>query len=273
MKRLWALFFLSAAFALVARCQEEQTRQEDDESEVDESHHLTVEKMKILHAQIDADNDGKMSLPEIIAFSHEMRQGMIKKDLPSILEELDSDRNGKVSLEELSKDMPQTDADLERQKFKVADADEDGELDSDEVLSIFYSGAQDAVLELSTAHTMKTKDTNGDNELSPQEFYDGYDHGQGHNMEMGDFSEEEKKTFLRLDVDKSASISLSELKPWEDGVFHVESAMKDLFEIADKDKDSSITFDEFDSAYDRIAGTDIKHYFAEWADHLPHTEL
>merc|ERR1711972_568892 len=170
-------------------------------------------QIRALYAKIDADSDGRITMPEIIVFSQIMRKTIAKKDIQSVLDEMDSDKDGKLSLEELLKDMDQWGGesesdkaksierkDLESAKFKAADQDGNGFLDAEELPSLFYP-THEAVLELTAAATMKAKDKDGNGELSPKEFWEG-DAVDGEDVAV---SEEEQADFNKLDTDSSST--------------------------------------------------------------------
>merc|ERR1712187_1039644 len=99
---------------------------------------------------------------------------------------MDSDKDGKLSLSELLKDLDQwgesgdedkKEADARREvetaKFKVADSNGDGLLDTQELPALFYPETHDGTLELTAKSTLKQKDRNNDGMLSPEEFWEG----------------------------------------------------------------------------------------------------
>mmetsp|Transcript_156895 Transcript_156895/g.273088 ORF Transcript_156895/g.273088 Transcript_156895/m.273088 type:complete len:236 (+) Transcript_156895:64-771(+) len=232
--------------------------------------------MRAMHSKIDSNGDGKISLPEIMDFAVVMRKTIAKKDIQTIIDEMDGDKDGKLSLPELLKDMEQWGEegeedkaeaqkrkDHEAEKFKVADSNGDGFLDSEELPALFYPETHDGVLELTAAQTMQHKDLNGDGKLTSKEFWEG-DSVDGEELKISD---EEEADFQKLDTDKDGFIQLEELKAWESGHFHTEEAMKKLIELSDKDSDMHVTADEFDEARELIAGSDAQYHMMEWAEH------
>lgn len=256
-----------------------------DDPEPEETDHginqdtLTSDQMRLIHSKIDANGDGKMSMAEILGFSKDVRLEITKKDVATIVDEMDTDRDGKLSMEELLKDI-ETWADerdqgsdmngealarkeLEIQKFKVADHNGDGLLDSEELPAVFYPETNDGVLDIAAAHTHKRKDKDGNGQLSPNEFWDG-DGVDGQDQVM---TKEEDADFAKLDVDSDGALSVEEVKMWESGTFHTEDAMQKLFELADENRDSHVTVEELERARERIAGSDAQYYLMEWAEH------
>jgi len=229
-----------------------------------------------MHSKIDADKNGKVSLAEILSYSAHMRKIIAKKDIHTVIDEMDADKDGKLSLPELLKDMEQWGEegeedkaqavkrkDLETAKFKAADSDNSGLLDGDELPALFYPETHDGVLTMTAASTLKSKDTDGNGELTPKEFWEG-DAVDGEDLAI---SEEEQADFSKLDTDSSGQLNLQELKAWESGSFHTEEAMKKLFELADQDSDMMVSADELDTARQLIAGSDAQYHLMEWAEH------
>jgi len=263
------------ALALVAHCQEGDA-ETDDSDEGIEQDALTSEQIRAMHSKIDGDKNGKVSLAEILSYSAHMRKIIAKKDIHTVIDEMDADKDGKLSLPELLKDMEQWGEegeedkaqaakrkDLETAKFKAADSDNSGLLDGDELPALFYPETHDGVLTMTAASTLKSKDTDGNGELTPKEFWEG-DAVDGEDLAI---SEEEQADFTKLDVDGSGQLNLQELKAWESGGFHTEEAMKKLFELADQDSDMMVTADELDTARQLIAGSDAQYHLMEWAEH------
>merc|ERR1719174_3039424 len=125
-------------------------------------------------------------MKEIIEYSHNMRKVIAKKDISTVIDEMDTDKDGKLSLMELLKDMEQWGEEgeedkaqaaqrkeLETAKFHAADSDKNGLLDSTELPALFYPETHDGVLELTAKSTLMQKDKNGDGVLTPIEFWTG----------------------------------------------------------------------------------------------------
>mmetsp|Transcript_138116 Transcript_138116/g.344883 ORF Transcript_138116/g.344883 Transcript_138116/m.344883 type:complete len:278 (-) Transcript_138116:75-908(-) len=267
------LFTLGSVAVLRARCQEYEGEEMEDEIEQDA---LTSEQMRGMHTKIDANGNGKISFEEIMAFSSTMRKIIASKDIGTVLDEMDGDKDGKLSLDELIKDMEQwgegeeedkAEADarmeVEKLKFKTADRDGDGLLSNEELPALFYPETHEGVLEITAKAAMKTKDTNGDGKLTPKEFWEG-DVVDGEELAI---SEEEQSDFKKLDKNGDGVLDLDELKAWESGMFHTEEAMKKLFELADRDNDMHVSAEELDAAREQIAGTDAQYHLMEWAEH------
>lgn len=279
----WLCFFFSRA--LLAHGQEGDDQEGPHDPEPETQDHginqdaLSSDQMHAVHSKMDANGDGGVSMVEVLDFARRQRHGIAKKDVSTIVDEMDTDRNGKLSLEELLRDLmvwaedgeQSTDSNaeaesrkaLEIQKFQLADRNADGVLDMEELPAVFYPETSDDVLAVAAAHTHKKKDTDGDGKLSSQEFWEG-DGVDGEHLAISEF---EDKDFAKLDKDGDGSLSVDELKYWESGAFHLQDAMHKLFEVADENQDMHVSADELDKARERLASTDAHYHLVEWVEH------
>lgn len=238
---------------------------------------ISVEQLRALHGRFDENGNGQVSMPEILAFAHGIATEIATKDIAAILEEVDTSKDGKLSLEEHLNDLhnqmdggEEDDAThiekatiFETQKFHAADANADLVLDETEIAHLFYPETHSGVLNVHAAHALTTKDLNHDGKLSSAEFWEA-DRAE---PREGQLSDEELDDFEKLDADKSGFLDLSEIAAWESGRFHTESAMKKLFDIADKNSDMHLSVDELTEAGEEIAASDAHYHLLEWADH------
>jgi len=250
-----------------------------DEDQDTEETSLSDDQLRGIHAKFDTDGDGKASLQEIMGFSESVGKAIAGKDIDAILGEMDTDKDGVLSLEEHLNDIHKTDEihdihnemeDIEHRKgvesakFKAADLNGDGRLDQKELPGLFYPETHEGVLSITVGETMRQKDTNKDSKLSPSEFWvqmDGDD---------SDLSKEENADFARLDTNGDGSIDAQELRAWESGRFDtegMEGTMKKLIDVADKNGDMHITGEELVEAREQIAASDAQYHLSRWVDH------
>merc|ERR1740129_2252164 len=103
-----------------------------------------------------------------------------------ILEDIDTSKDGKLSLEEYMDDIHkqltgggheedkatlQSRKAVEKAKFEAADSNKDGILDASELPGLFYPDTHEGVLHVSTKDAMLSKDANSDGRLSKEEFF------------------------------------------------------------------------------------------------------
>lgn len=255
----------------------------DDMDEPDQQDALSAEQLHGIHQKIDANGDGRASMGEVLTFSDSVRRQIAVTDIKTVLNEIDLDKDGKLSLEEFLEDTGDDDDDqqepeeverkethrkVESAKFAAADTDKDGLLDAEELPSVFFPETHDGVLSLVAKHALQERDQDGDGLLTLQEFWDGDSLEEEEELVI----ESEQEAFRKLDADSSGKLDVYELKAWESGRFHIEEAMKSLFELADQDGDKHVTAEELVAAREQIAEStssyeDAHAHLAEWARH------
>jgi len=240
---------------------------EEDDGMDDE---LTQQQLQRMHARIDKDNNGKVSIQELQHFAADMRKIVAKSDSQGTLQDMDSNEDGKVSMAEWLGSAEQSgmtsDAkeaiSLEEAKFKAADINSDGFLAADELPTLLFPALHQEVLTVTAKHAMSEWDKDGDSQLTPKEFWQG---------EMNEHFEEiqdaDMEDFKKLDTDANGFISIEELKSWVSGHFHSEEALQLTFKTADKDKDGHVTAKEFWEAVEHLTDGDSLHQLKEWAAH------
>jgi Ca2+-binding EF-hand superfamily protein len=265
------------ALSLPSSSQGGEEEPDDDLDQDIEEESLSAEQLRSLHAKLDSNGDGKVSLQEVLQYAQAMGKAIANKDIGSIMEELDTSKDGRLTLEEHLADVyNQADGgdeeemkeleqrkQVETAKFAAADTNGDEFLDKDELAGLFYPETHEAVLSVTVAETMRQKDANNDGKLSPKEFWEAEDF-EG---DDGELSDEEHMDFRKLDINGDGAIDLVEMRAWDSGKFHTEEAMKKLFEIADKDHDMHVTADELADAREQIASSDAQYHLIEWAEH------
>jgi len=256
---------------------------EEIEQEGSEHQPLSAEEMHGIHKKMDANGDGKVSMAEVLAFSDSARRQILEREVETVLEEMDIDKDRKLSVQELVKDLDSwggedvkedeheaaTMKEVETAKFGAADTNKDGLLDIHELPAMFYPDMHDGVLDLTTGQTLRQKDGDGDGLLSLQEFWRGGVPADAPLDQEGDellITDDEKEEFQKLDADHSGKLDLQELKAFQSSRLHTEEAMRSLFELADKDKDMHLTAEELGAAREQIAGSEAYYPLVEWAE-------
>jgi len=229
-------------------------RPEDEEEYVEP---ISSEQLRQLHRKCDKDEDGIISFEEVHAYARNMRTLIAQRNAPEILDDVDENGDGKLSLDEILEDM-QLDENLkdddemdedehqkEREKepwrtintaaFMAADADGDGLIDTDEVHGLYFPETHDDVLHAIAEIMLPLKDYNKDGVLQPKEFSDIADpsleeayqnclnkrRDEQHPIKCFDneLDEEEEHAFSKLDKDNSGTLDVEELKAWVTGKY------------------------------------------------------
>eukprot|EP00927_Polykrikos_kofoidii_P003111 TRINITY_DN1122_c0_g3_i2.p1 TRINITY_DN1122_c0_g3~~TRINITY_DN1122_c0_g3_i2.p1 ORF type:complete len:281 (+),score=74.52 TRINITY_DN1122_c0_g3_i2:81-923(+) len=247
-----------------------------DDQEIDEDS-LNAEQLRGLHKHMDADGDGQLSFEETLQYAKGVTRSLAEKDIKAVIEEVDTSKDGLVSLEEHMADIQDLAQggdeeemnelphrmEIEKAKFLAADENQDQHLQAHEVASLFYPETHDGVLSVKTRETLRQKDKDGDGRMSPMEFWE-VDESDG---EDGQLSAEEISDFENLDTNKDGFLTVEEVQFWEGGDFHTHSAMKKMFEVADTDSDMHLSADELAHASDELSLSDAQYHLIEWAEH------
>eukprot|EP00927_Polykrikos_kofoidii_P003108 TRINITY_DN1122_c0_g2_i1.p1 TRINITY_DN1122_c0_g2~~TRINITY_DN1122_c0_g2_i1.p1 ORF type:complete len:278 (+),score=65.90 TRINITY_DN1122_c0_g2_i1:87-920(+) len=265
--------WLIVAFSCVSGDEDADAFEDQD---IDEDS-LNEDQLRRLHGHMDADGDGQLSLKETLEYAKGVTRSIAGKDVRAIIEEIDTSKDGLVSLEEHMADI-QNQAqggneeekrelahrmDIEKAKFLAADENDDHHLEAHEITGLFYPETHDGVLTVTVRETLRQKDKDGDGRLSPMEFWEA-DESDG---EDGQLTAEENSDFENLDTNRDGFLSLEEIRVWEGGHFHTEDAMKKMFEVADKDNNMHLSGDELARARDELSLSDAQYHLIEWAEH------
>jgi len=235
---------------------------------------LNAEQLRLLHAKFDGNVDGKVTFLELMEFANGVRKQMAAKDMGRFIHVIDTSRDGKVSLDEhLSDIQRRVDAQSQKEelaaqtrvvtaKFNAADNNGDLLLDLAELPALYYPETHAGVLAVAVEEVMRQKDINQDGKLSLEEFWQG-----DPDDNAVEFSTEAKADFLNLDVDGNGFLDMSEVKPWESGIYYTEDSIRKLIEFADKDGDLHVTAGELAAARDLIPFSAARDHVLGWAEH------
>jgi len=248
------------------------------DDDVDEENQLTKKVLHGLHGKFDSNGDGKVSMQEVMEMSKEFDKSMAAKRVGSVLEDIDTNKDGKLTLEEHLANMrrevdDQQDKEqfdlmkrVETEKFKAADTNGDKILDATEMPAFIFPHAHDHMHHVMAKETMRQKDANNDGKLTRREFVD-FDPDAPENE--GVFYADEHldhEHFTVLDSNGDGHVDLEELKAYASGSFHNGEAFKKLFEMADKDKDGHLTSEELQAVQKEISMHDVRYHLQGYAD-------
>mmetsp|Transcript_422 Transcript_422/g.752 ORF Transcript_422/g.752 Transcript_422/m.752 type:complete len:285 (+) Transcript_422:91-945(+) len=244
----------------------------------------TLEEFRGLFEKFDENEDGKVTLQEMMAFASAMSVESAWQKSKSFIDRIDINEDGQVSLDEYRNELSnirylnelanqagngeqmmelEKRAVVETAKFHAADQDGDGSLILMEIGALFFPAMNPKVLEISVRSTMEMKDKDDDGSLTAKEFCD-VPEDAGADVE---FLEDERQDFQKLDKDNNGLLDLKELTAWESGIFHAENAMMKLLELSDKDGDMAATLKELENAREELADSNALHHLSEWAEH------
>eukprot|EP00747_Dinoflagellata_sp_TGD_P210916 gnl/TRDRNA2_/TRDRNA2_84138_c0_seq1.p1 gnl/TRDRNA2_/TRDRNA2_84138_c0~~gnl/TRDRNA2_/TRDRNA2_84138_c0_seq1.p1 ORF type:complete len:248 (-),score=91.64 gnl/TRDRNA2_/TRDRNA2_84138_c0_seq1:56-799(-) len=237
--------------------------------------------MQKVHEILDVDANGKVSIEEMLAHQKKMRKEAALKDISMAFEDMDADNDGKISLAETMNDMQgeeQLEEDdfakaqkkLEEEKFHASDKDKDGFLSAEELSVFMNPDIDESTLDISTKHALQSKDLDGDGLLNTTEFWLGDMLRTMTDMEdppPEEISDEEVKEFEKLDSNGDGKIDLKELRDWESGIWHVHQAVKAIIETADSDHDGHVTAEELKNSAEMLVQTEAGYQIRDWHEH------
>lgn len=246
---------------------EEEEDENEEDAGGDEVELLTHDELKAVHAKFDLNKDGKASLAELQQFAKHMRRKLAIKDTQRYLADMDNaPMDGKLSLKELIKgesalidgEQPQGEAEEAhvKDKFHAADADSDGVLSQDEIVSFFHPSSSDKVLTVLAKFWMESGfDKNKDGKIDLSELKSEYD------------EETAPEVLQKHDKDKDGLLDLEEVKNLESGRMAQEEGVAQILQAADTDKDGHVTVDELLIA-EELLGTAAHEHLSQWSAHI-----
>lgn len=244
---------------------------EGDEMPEESKLELSEQQLEGLFHAMDKAKTGKIAVADLYAFAKEMRIHANAADTAeSYMSNLDTDQDGKVSLDEVFGTFPDAEEDSgegassdytahEKEKFFAADKNSDGFLDRDEFGAYEWPELDEAVEEAYARSIFERKDKDQDGTLTPAEFYEA---------DPNEDQPEVDDDFKKLDKNGDGSLSLEEAKVWESGRYFTEDALQFVAEHADTDQDGQVTLEEFIAAKAGVETHHSAHYLDEWAKQL-----
>jgi Ca2+-binding EF-hand superfamily protein len=235
----------------------------DDEDE-DDGEDLTVEHMHTLHDHLDGNKDGKVSMKEVLEFHSEAKKAMAKHEIEEVFNEIESTKDGSLSLAEHMADVePALSEEAEgeekakviaheKEKFAAADASGDGTLTVDELVHLMNPPTNPEVLDVHVKEELRKKDADGDGTLSSSEWGEEAD---------------AVAAFADVDSNKDGVVDKEELKHLESGDLHTENAMTKLFEDADQDGDGHVSKEEMGKVVGKMDDHPAQFHIYEWVFH------
>merc|ERR1712008_102276 len=221
---------------------------------------ITPEQLLKLHAKMDSDANGKLSLDEILHFYRETRKSSADKQAAEIMLEVDGDEDGFFGKEEFKgymfggEEAQDNDQFRTVEKFNVADADSNGELDVKELAVFFNPDVHHGVLRIDVQHTMDETDKDKDGFITAEEF-----------MQKNEGASETDQ-FKRIDRDGSGKIDMDEMMSWESGHIHTLEELESFMQLADADADQHVTVEELHALHGNKKYR-APYYFGEMVYH------
>jgi len=244
---------------------------EPEEPEDDAPHEMLGEEtVKALFLKIDKEGDGKITASELLAFAKHMRRKDFEEFHEQIWEESDTDKDGKLSLAELT-----TDGVVEestRATFAAADTNGDGFLNKEESFGFFHMENVPAVEHAVAKFEMKINDKDGDDKLNMDEFEQMYikadEDEEEEAVDATETKEVAKEMFIHLDTNKDGFIDAKEMQAYASGRHNEEQSLTKMAEHADGDGDGFITLQELWSSSQKEEAAEHMYHMESWAADL-----
>mmetsp|Transcript_16791 Transcript_16791/g.48776 ORF Transcript_16791/g.48776 Transcript_16791/m.48776 type:complete len:256 (-) Transcript_16791:91-858(-) len=232
---------------------------------------LTVVWLQQFHKKADRNGDGKLSFDELMSHADLVRSKMMAADAQASIDELDTDKDGRLSLQEYMSNLSQEAggnpdllewAKVEEQNFQAADLDNDGLLGATEAGVILFP--HNIVTETEAKAAIAASDEDDDGQLGRDEF------------ETGD-EELEWPGFEIADIDGDGFVTLSEMMSWMSGRAHTISEMRTLLQTIDIDEDRHISEKELvafrEAAAKEKVSDEVSHAEQNLKTWMAHDEL
>eukprot|EP00929_Paragymnodinium_shiwhaense_P089485 TRINITY_DN49629_c0_g3_i11.p1 TRINITY_DN49629_c0_g3~~TRINITY_DN49629_c0_g3_i11.p1 ORF type:complete len:268 (-),score=80.65 TRINITY_DN49629_c0_g3_i11:730-1533(-) len=234
----------------------------------------TIDPMLMKHVQavgakVDKNSDGKMSREEFIKFAKQYAQENHGMEHEPLLQDMDENEDGKLSIAEVTqppseddtKEVQEREAAHELKKFKLADANNNGYLEGEEIIAFFHPPATKEILQAEAYNTLKRWDKDGNSGVTLEEFLSADDPEFQKNAEL---RSQNTKYFNLLDKDGNGQLSLREIMDYETGHHMDAHAIDELFTVADANNDGHLDHDEIHGKATELTETMGHHLLMEW---------
>ncbi|EOD16213.1 hypothetical protein EMIHUDRAFT_256219 [Emiliania huxleyi CCMP1516] len=192
--------------------------------------------MRILHAAMDEDSDGRVTIAEGAKLVRRLRTALMLRQSAPIMQTMDTDRDGYLSAEEFQADLEHMDVKGKRtieDSFDGFDTDRDGRLAAEEALPLF-----------TFLLPFQKLDTDLDGRLTLSEF--------------------QKVAAERLASDER--VNATEHYSYHSGIWAGIAALRELLGLADSDADGQVSADELAECrfHAKFGGSAAYHHSRDW---------
>lgn len=222
---------------------------------------ISLESALALHAAMDKDSDGNVSLDDLVDFSNTVAQAQARDNIGIFIKALDADRDGHIDWEELATDVhsgqikPTEVQEADRLQFQAVDKDKDRRLNRTEAAAFFFPSLDRDVMHLWARRHVDSLDVDKDGYLSIEEFANN----------KFQYMDED---FVFLDQNDDELLSAAELCVHETGEHGLKQAMRAFIKLADADASGQLSAIELENAYLDLIKMEAHDHLHQWANHM-----
>mmetsp|Transcript_18049 Transcript_18049/g.53082 ORF Transcript_18049/g.53082 Transcript_18049/m.53082 type:complete len:271 (-) Transcript_18049:261-1073(-) len=217
-------------------------------------------QMRILHAAMDEDSDGRVTIAEGAKLVRRLRTALMLRQSAPIMQTMDTDRDGYLSAEEFQADLEHMDVKGKRtieDSFDGFDTDRDGRLAAEEALPLF-----------TFLLPFQKLDTDLDGRLTLSEFQEVAAErlASAGPEERKKAAREGRTIFAGLDLDGDERVNATEHYSYHSGIWAGIAALRELLGLADSDADGQVSADELAECrfHAKFGGSAAYHHSRDW---------
>eukprot|EP01067_Filipodium_phascolosomae_P006396 Filipodium_phascolosomae@DN4659_c0_g1_i1.p1 len=233
-------------------------------------------RIRAIFPLIDKNADGFLDKEEMKQWTEELSQAALTKEAAADIVEADTDKDGELSMQEISKyygefqDSYDNNTFVER--FNIVDGDGSKSLNATEFYDFTHPSGNDKLIDMESKEIIKHQDQDKDGKISLKEF-----EGQAEEGDEEDAAQN-AADFKTFDTNADGFIDETELKTIlrdsaSSGDFVEE--VTELIKNADDDENSSLDVEEFTKHYVDVATTKMIDYgeLIRFPNDYPHLKL
>jgi len=238
---------------------------------------LGKDQLQRLHALMDKDGDGKVSVADAVGFHDETLKATTHKDAQGIIEGMDKNKDGKLSADEMlaihmgigeDGQLDESTKQGAAKEFKEADKDGDGYLTDLEAAAMWFTGQAEEHVQEQITSLMGSFDENDDGQMSLKEFQKFFEPLDKDPAVAKKEEAEHLAEFGVLDVSGDGLVDRGEFAKYQSGLHGVELRLAALIKAADEDGDGLVTASELEAAREVFVEEDGHRHLQDWAFRL-----
>eukprot|EP00746_Dinoflagellata_sp_MGD_P010039 gnl/MRDRNA2_/MRDRNA2_120604_c0_seq1.p1 gnl/MRDRNA2_/MRDRNA2_120604_c0~~gnl/MRDRNA2_/MRDRNA2_120604_c0_seq1.p1 ORF type:complete len:617 (+),score=202.46 gnl/MRDRNA2_/MRDRNA2_120604_c0_seq1:66-1916(+) len=246
----------------------------------------TAAHLEALHHAVDLNGDGQLNVEELMKFAFQGHLKSSQEKAASIFQQMDQNGDRKLTFDELMQELelhkeggatraPPDEAEFQQvrafqeRRFRAADKNLDGVLDSAELPAFLFPETNSEALDKKTKDLLAKSDEDGDGKVDIKEFQTEFAI-----MDSSFWTEYTptgtSRTFESLDNNHDGELDLGELKHLSSGNFTMVRTLTEFIEKADTDHDGMISVQDLTDAKEQIL---LDATYWQLSQYARHTDL